>query len=229
MVEIYARPLQERFLGSRFSIAYLFRACWFISLAICPVYISYTTGDFWEKVDYYQEQPKITYSNNIILKGMNSNGIPFLQYSTLERYNYLIGYNNIRQPTIKEWVTDTNLDSKPDTIDINIIFPLLSTDPLLMSVEAFICFEATLSDRISLDMDTCLLLQSPSSGSAGRSWYQVGDLTIKQRNPLPRGLTNTNNLPVVNDSTLIVVGDTDLTGMMLINHQRNGKEGKGRE
>lgn len=44
MVEVYARPLQERFIASRWSLAYLFRLCWYIALAIAPIYIAYSSG-----------------------------------------------------------------------------------------------------------------------------------------------------------------------------------------
>jgi hypothetical protein len=49
MVECYSRPVQERFIASRWSLAYLFCLAFYIAVAVCPIYIAYSSGGALEK------------------------------------------------------------------------------------------------------------------------------------------------------------------------------------
>jgi hypothetical protein len=110
MVQCYSHPLQERFLASRWSIAYLFRVCWYIALAISPIYIAYSSGSFWKRDEAYYEQPDVTFSKEYIVVVRSADGAPVLHASSIEKYNQVVGYPNVRLPTVK--VSDTDKQAK---------------------------------------------------------------------------------------------------------------------
>jgi len=225
MVECYSRPVRERFIASRWSLAYLFRLAFYISVSIAPIYIAYSSGGFWRRSDTFLEQPLALFTKNLIAVGTAADGTRVLQYSTMERFNYLVGYDNVRQPAVKSWSTDTNLDSKPDTWDVNLVFPLQSSDAPIVSFSLFLFFQCSLNQQVNVDFNGIVQLDSASSGVSGNKWTVAGDLQFFQRNPLSRtsshGTRRNYRWPVVNDSTLITIDDTDLGAIVLNNQARN--------
>jgi len=226
MVEVYSRAVRERFIASRWSLAYLFRLAWYIGLAVGTLYIAYSSGSFWKYSDTYLEQPAVYFTKDLIVVAQAADGSPVLQYSTLERYNYLVGYDNVRQPALRTWSTDSNLDSKPDFIDVNMLFPLTSTDQPIVSVTLLMFFQCTLAQKVSVNMNGLVSLQSRSNGVAGNQWLVLGNLEFVQQNPLSRtsgrGVRSLYQFPVVNESTLIALEDTDIAQIIRLDNQRNG-------
>ncbi len=228
MVEVYSRAVRERFIASRWSLAYLFRLAWYIGLAVGTLYIAYSSGGFWRRSDIYLEQPLVRFTKDLIVVGQAADGTRVLQYSTIERFNYLVGYDNVRQPALRTWSTDSNLDSRPDTIDVNLVFPLTSSDAPIVSVSLLLFFQCALTHLVNVDMNALVSLQSASNGVAGNKWVVMGNLQFVQQNPLSRtssrGVRNLYKYPVVNDSTLIVLEDTDLGNIILNDERRNGQK-----
>ena len=162
----------------------------------------------------------------MILVGTAASGSRVIQYSTIERFNYLIGYEYVKQPTIKSWSTDTNLDLKPDRWDIQVVFPMSDTDEPVVHMDMFLFFHVNYADQINLDMDAMVQV-SGGYGVPANKWNVAGDLKFFQRNPLSRisgdGTRNIYQYPIVNDSTIKVIEDIDLTNLMLLNEARNGE------
>lgn len=223
MVEVYARPLSERFIASRWSLAYLFRVAYYIALTIPPIYIAYSTGDFWVKTKTYLEQPTCTFTKSLVFVAYAADGSRVLQYSTIERYNYLLGYDVIRQPSVRSWPTDVNLDAKPDFWDVNLVFPLYSTDASIVSTSMLLFFQVTYQEQVSMNMNAMVPLQR-DGGVAGNKWVVAGDLNLFQRNPLHRHhYRSTYQYPLLNDSVINVLDDIDFTNLMTQNEARNGQ------
>jgi hypothetical protein len=119
-----------------------------------------------------------------------------------------------------------NLDGKPDSWDVNLVFPLSTSDAPIVSFTLLLFFQVNLKGLLNAEMNGLVQLDSASNGAAGNKWIVAGDLTFVQRNPLSRtsahGTRNTYRYPVVNDSTLLSIEDTDLGTILLANHARNG-------
>jgi len=224
MVEIYSRALKERFYGSRCSVAYLFRACWYIALAIAPIYIAYSSGGFWRRSSTYLEQPSVHFTKSLIVAASSSDGSRVLQYSSMEKLNYLWGYQNVRQPTAKAWDVDSNLDTKADSIHINLVFPLFPSDASVVSVSCFVLFHASFMDVVPMEIESGLFVQH-SGGVVGNQFTYAGDLRLRQRNALSKyssnGVRTVYSYPIINDTSIKSVQDADLTTLMLQTEARN--------
>lgn len=55
---------------------------------------------FWKRTDTLFEQPMAKFTKSLICVGLAADGTRVIQYSTIERFNYMIGYDKVKQPTL---------------------------------------------------------------------------------------------------------------------------------
>jgi hypothetical protein len=73
-------------------------SCGFLRLLCCV--FSFGAG-FWRRSDTYLEQPHVLFTKSLIAVGTAADGSRVIQYSSIERFNYLVGYDNVKQPALR--------------------------------------------------------------------------------------------------------------------------------
>ncbi|CAG2181578.1 unnamed protein product, partial [Oppiella nova] len=138
---------------------------------------------FWRKVEFYREQPDINFKHNLILVLQLRDTAPaYKLWSTYPHLNAAFPSDQLSLPYITNREIDTNSDGKYDELNIDLKAPIRANDEVI-GAQLILFFEYKLHSKIFLQMESIANIKYESP-NAGRSLRVIGDLRLKQKEPL---------------------------------------------
>ncbi|XP_021003242.1 transmembrane protein 231 isoform X2 [Parasteatoda tepidariorum] len=159
----------------------------------------YSVLCFWRKVDFYREQPDISFKHKmlIILETKPPNQMIF--WSTYENINEVMKQDVFQSlPEIEHREGDSNRDGIKDELEMMIDFPLSNQE--IIAAKIILIFDYKLSLYSHFRMESAAFIHHSSSYN-GSEFIVMGDLSLNQREPLKlSGEEEKFNVPVIKDS-----------------------------
>lgn len=66
-VEVFKEPYCRRHYARRLSLAFIARILGIIGSVVLAFVVAYSTGDFWQRTGTWQEQPRVSFTNDMLL------------------------------------------------------------------------------------------------------------------------------------------------------------------
>jgi len=135
----------------------------------------------WTKHMTYREQPRVKYSNKLILvlqaKDSTTNTPKELFYSTFPQVNKMRP-NSIRMATVHAREIDDNLDGLADRVTLSVTVPLNAWEEIY-TIQALIFVDCGLRNHVKIDMESLAYVHY-NSGIPISTLTTRGDLTLRQ-------------------------------------------------
>lgn len=178
-VEVYAEPFCRRHFAGRLSGASLFRLIGFLGNVVLAFVIAYSTGDFWQRTSTYQEQPRVTFTNDALVVFQGAIPGDERVWSSYPALNAALGAKLV-PADISVVQRDLNYDGKNDVIDVSITAHGLSD---VLGVQIALQVQYDFSRYLHVQMKGLAFTQY-AAGSQGSSLYVDGMLRWRQLEPL---------------------------------------------
>jgi hypothetical protein len=200
MIQLFSHPVYRRYLARRCSLAYLFSWLCSIFVIIVPFFLCFspehmrgesTEGGLWIKNKSYREQPQLHFRKELILVVQAMETVIVnstmheritrpkeIFFSTSSVWNELYP-SSFRIASIKSREIDTNFDDIVDSMNIQVLMPLLPGENVY-SIQMIPFFDFSLSRHVKIQMDTLAYIHY-ASGIPITSLVTKGDLKLKQR------------------------------------------------
>ena len=218
LIRVFSRALTTDHYAPVLSRAALLKLCLGLLVLLPPFFIAYSTKGFWLREEFFQEQPDVQFTREIIVLLHGSSPHSLLAWSSIPSFNRLLG-NRVRIPLFKFHEEDTDLDGIRDYIDFSLEFPL-QTGEDVTHVTCLLLHQFKLSRHALLTTQGLIYLDYSASG-AGHSVHFAGELRVRQRSALPSfGKLNTSNTPIINSSSPFAT-DYDLNTIITNYFTRN--------
>eukprot|EP01083_Nonionella_stella_P134685 409737_1 len=221
MRQVYQHPVEKRYFCSVLSLAYLTKVVALALMVVVPFLFAYNSEAFWKKEGVIFAQPRVEFTRQIILLVEGADAGSTLHWSTLPEYDVLMGVGTTREPVVRTWSADDNLDGIADKIFIELRLPL-TTSETVRSVKLATFYDVSLDDRVTLRMQGLAFCQMQSHLPGFRVDF-IGDLNFKQTHPIHvTGQRTVYNTPIVDTAHLTSVKDV-LFPTILGNYQKRNE------
>lgn len=199
LIKVFSSPVTADQYASVLSKAVFVRLCLLLLVLIPPFFIAYSTKGLWLREEFYQEQPDVRFTRELIVLLHGSAPHSILTWSTLPSYNRLL-QTRIRVPLFKFYEEDTNQDGMMDYIDFSMEFPM-QTDDDVTHVTCLLLHQVKLSKHALVTLSGMSYLDYAATGP-GHAIHFSGEMKVRQRNALPSyGKLTTYNTQILNSSS----------------------------
>ena len=199
LIRVFSAHLTSDQYAPALSKAVLVKLCLQLVVLLAPFFIAYSTKGLWLREQFYQEQPQVLFTREIIVFLHGSAPHSILTWSTLPSYNTLL-QNRLRIPLLRFHEEDSYKDGIIDYMDISMEFPMQTGDDVT-HVTCLLVHQLKLSKHALVTIQAMSYLDYAAAGP-GHAVHFSGEMRVRQRNPLPSyGKLTTYNTPILNSSS----------------------------
>ncbi|KAI6654823.1 hypothetical protein LOD99_2702 [Oopsacas minuta] len=199
LIKVFSAPITADQYAPLLSKAVIVKLCLHLLILIPPFFIAYSTKGLWLREEFYQEQPDVEFTRELIVILHGSTPHSILTWSTLPSYNRLL-QTRIRIPLFKFREEDANQDGIRDYIDVSMEFPMQLDDDVT-HVTCLLIHEVKLSKHALVTLRGMSYLDYAAAGQ-GHAIHFSGEMRVRQRNALPSyGKLTTYNTQILNSSS----------------------------
>ena len=194
-VVVHEAKLRRRhYVTSWFSFAWCLHILTWVVVLVVPLFMAFTSGDFWKKQDIYYEHPTVTfrYKSIFLLHGVKADASGneeslTIAYSSIKQANDVLQEScSLRAPDLTSVGTDGNHDGKMESHNLKAVFPL-RTGEKISHVTALLWYDYVLQDAVKEAFESLVYVDSSSGASPAKTLTVYGDIGLVQRNPLRKG------------------------------------------
>ena len=218
LIRVFSVPLTSDQYAPVLSKAVLVKLSLQLVALLAPFFIAYSTKGLWIREEFYQEQPDVRFTREVIVFLHGSAPHSILTWSSLPSYNALL-QTRLRVPLFRFHEEDSDRDGTADYIDLSMEFPMQAGDDVT-HVTCLLMHQLKLSKHALVTIQAMSYLDYAAAGP-GHAVHFSGEMRVRQRNAFPSyGKLSTYNTPVLNSSSPYA-SDYDLNTIVTEYFKRN--------
>ncbi|XP_072382378.1 transmembrane protein 231 [Diabrotica undecimpunctata] len=182
VLEIFTRTVKTRYKSTLCSKATFLAVVSWLFKIIVPYIISYKSGGFWLKTDFYYEQPKVNLEGDFLITAITNNLSNPIICSTYSYYkSYLSDLDFCSSVKLRE--IDKNFDTKNDELHFQININLHSYK--INSINIVLPVKYELSDLCQLKMQSLIYYQHNFQHEKATKLLIFANLNFIQSSAIP--------------------------------------------